>query len=159
MKFESPKLNIESKEEDLESKEKKPESKEEENEFAEYEDLIKYNEDLIAQEALKPNVEYAPIVEELEELFAIYTRDEYLETLNAINKEEEAYDNEERKAANKALVPIIKNLKRLKDKTNIPEEKYIELFKRYMLLVRATGFINRGVVDHDGIVHPIKTWD
>jgi hypothetical protein len=120
-----------------------------ENEFEEYEDLIKHYEDLNTQEALKEKVECAPHVEEFEEMLVPLLKKELLEALNNIETEEEARNSEERASVKEALVPLVEKMHFLKNRTDITEEEYDKLHKKYKIISNATGFINNGIVDHD----------
>jgi len=115
----------------------------------EYEDLIRYNEDLNAQEALKEKVECGPYVEEFEEMLIPLLEEEFLAVLNTIETEKEAEDSEERKFAKEALVPITERMNFLRARTDIEEEKFEKLYKKYETISRAVGMKNKGLINHN----------
>lgn len=63
-------------------------------------------------------------------------------------KPENAPDHPSREPARVALIPIVEELNRLINETNITPEKYEELKERYMRLSRAVGIIHGNEVDH-----------
>lgn len=54
-----------------------------------------------------------------------------------------------RDPAKEALKPIFAKLNALKNETNIPDEKYKELKKRWKVVSNAVGMVNKGMVDHN----------
>lgn len=93
-------------------------------------------------------IECGPHVEELEAMFTPFMSENFLTTLHNIETREEAFGSEERKSANKALAPILSQLKVLINETNITDEKYNELYEKFKIINRSVGTINRGIVDH-----------
>jgi hypothetical protein len=67
-----------------------------------------------------------------------------LEELFAVTRltREEAANHRLRVAATKALEPIVALLSTIKDQTTVPIAEYDRLFKRYLNLSNAVGFIN-----------------
>lgn len=124
------------------------ENESEENEFEEYADLIKQYEDFNAREALKPKVECGPHIEEFEEMVSPLLKEEFLDVLNKLETEEEAKNSQERESAKEALIPLVEKMHFLRDRTDITEEEYGRLHKKYKIISRATGMINGGKVDH-----------
>ena len=124
------------------------ENESEENGFEEYADLIKHYEDLNAQEAQKPKVECGPHVEKFEEMVGPLLNEGLLFLLNKLETEEEARNSQERESAKLALIPLVEKMHFIRDRTDITEEEYDILHKKYKVISRATGMINGGKVDH-----------
>ena len=125
-----------------------PKNESEENEFEKYADLIKQYEDFNAQEAIKPKVECGPHIEEFEEMVSPLLKEELLSVLNKLETEEEAKNSQEREATKEVLIPLVGKMNFLRDRTDITEEEYGRLHKKYKIISRATGMINGGKVDH-----------
>jgi len=94
-------------------------------------------------------MESGPHIEELETILAPFIKEDVLVVLGAIETEEEAENSTERSSAGEALISILNKLHFLEEKTDITVEKYNDLHKKYKILCRAVGIINRRVVDHD----------
>jgi len=139
-KFESP---------NLESSDEEPDEEPDEESDEEYEDLIKYHEDLIAQEALKEKVECGPHIKEFEAMLIPLLKEELLTVLNSIETEEEVLNSEEWDFAKEALIPLVDKMNFLKKRTNITDEEYGELHKKYKIISHAVGMVNQGIVDHN----------
>ena len=93
----------------------------------------------------------APEIAELEGLLETFENNHSLAELQLITDltPEEASNHPIRKPANNDLTPIANLLDNLKNKTNIPPEKYEELQIKYKRLSRAVGILNNNKVDHD----------
>jgi hypothetical protein len=94
--------------------------------------------------------ECGPEVEELEGMFENFEQTHDLAALYAITNLtlEEAPQHPIREPARQALMLIQNKLQRIKDETNITDEKYDELKATRKRLFQAVGAINNNVVDH-----------
>lgn len=104
-------------------------------------------EELSVQET---KLEHEPEVAKFKELVALFETEHSLAELHLIINlsPEEAPNHPIREPARKAIGPIVSQLKKLKEETNISPEQYEDLRAEYKRLSRAVGIINKGVVDH-----------
>ncbi len=130
-----------------ENPEKKDESFSEEQQAIIDEQMAKWAAQEIPEEKRR---ECGPEVEELEGMLESFEQNHDLAALHAITNltPEEAPQHPTREPARQELMLIQNKLQRIKDETNITDEKYAELKAKRKRLFQAVGGIIDNVVDH-----------
>jgi len=99
-----------------------------------------------------PRLESEPYIRSIEAMFAPVMAEDFLQILHGIETRDEAQDSYEREIAKRAIGRILEKLSFLKQKTDISNERYIELSKQHRTLLLAMGQIRpkvgEGIVDH-----------
>lgn len=103
-----------------------------------------------AAETPEAKLECEPEVAKFKEMVAAFEAEHSLEELHAITDltPEDAPKHPLREPARVAIIPIVTQLNKLKEETNITPERYEEMRAEYKRLSRAIGMINKGKVDH-----------
>lgn len=101
-------------------------------------------------ETPEAKLECGPEIAKFEEMVVSFEAEHSLEELHAIIDltPEEAPKHPLREPARVALIPIVTQLNKLKQETDIAPEKYEEMRAKYKRLSQAIGMINKGKVDH-----------
>jgi hypothetical protein len=118
------------------------------------EQIRRYEEAVAEKEAMPPTEkrDYKETAEVLDKALTYVEKDFKFKELHAITKItfEESRKHPIREPARQSLISLNAYLRFLKEETNVPEDIYDGLRKRYKLLDQAVGMLNLkdGLVDH-----------